>query len=173
MCSGATLERWYREEVKRQPQVLRLTREALMRHEAAGITTAAFPKMVRLGGIDCAATYLHEPGDARDGLTVTVPLVALNQVAEARCEWLVPGMLKDKVQALLKSLPQRPRSRLVPLPEAAGAFCQDVPFGEGGLMEALVRWTRERTQLPLQPHDFKLEMLPAHQFMNLRLVDEH
>ena len=173
VCSGATLERWYREEVKRQPQVLRLTREALMRHEAAGITTAAFPKMVRLGGIDCAATYLHEPGDARDGLTVTVPLVALNQVAEARCEWLVPGMLKDKVQALLKSLPQRPRSRLVPLPEAAVAFCQDVPFGEGGLMEALVRWTRERTQLPLQPHDFKLEMLPAHQFMNLRLVDEH
>ncbi len=87
-----------------------------MRHEAAGITTSAFPKMVRLGGVDCQASYLHEPGDPRDGITVTIPLFVLNQVQEERCEWLVPGMLKDKIQALLKSLPQRPRSRFVPLP---------------------------------------------------------
>ena len=64
VVSGATLERWYREESKRQPRLLMLTREELMRHEAAGITTAAFPKTIRLGGIDCAANYLHEPGDA-------------------------------------------------------------------------------------------------------------
>jgi ATP-dependent helicase HrpA len=68
--------------------------------------------------VDCAATYLHEPGDAKDGVTVTVPIYALNQVSEERCEWLVPGMLKDKVLALLKSLHQRPRSRLVPLPDS-------------------------------------------------------
>ena len=49
---------------------------------------------------------------------MTVPLFVLNQVSEERCEWLVPGMLKDKIQALLKSLPQRPRSRFVPLPES-------------------------------------------------------
>ncbi|MFX8485479.1 DUF3418 domain-containing protein, partial [Acinetobacter baumannii] len=89
--------------------LLKLTRDELMRHEAAGITTSAFPKTVRLGGVDCTASYLHEPGDPRDGITVTVPLFVLNQVSEERCEWLVPGMLKDKIQALLKSLPQRPR----------------------------------------------------------------
>ena len=111
VCSGYSFERWYREEVKKpQPELLKLTREELMRHEAAGITTASFPKTIRLGGVDCAATYLHEPGDARDGLTVTVPLFVLNQVNDERCEWLVPGMLKDKVQALLKTLHQRPRS---------------------------------------------------------------
>ena len=80
---------------------------------------------MRLGGIDCAATYLHEPGDAKDGVTVTVPIYALNQVGDERCEWLVPGMLKDKVLALLKSLHQRPRSRLVPLPEFAAEFCAE------------------------------------------------
>ena len=90
-----------------------------MRHQAAGITTQSFPPTLRLGGVDCAATYLHEPGDAKDGLTVTVPLFVLNQVSEERCEWLVTGMLKDKIQALLKSLPQKPRARLVPLPESA------------------------------------------------------
>ena len=56
-----------------------------MRHEAAGITTNAFPRTMRLGGIDCTCSYLHEPGDARDGLTVTVPLFVLNQVNEERC----------------------------------------------------------------------------------------
>jgi ATP-dependent helicase HrpA len=79
VCSGYSFERWYRDESKKQPHLLKLTREELMRHEAAGITTASFPKTIRLGGVDCAATYLHEPGDARDGLTVTVPLFVLNQ----------------------------------------------------------------------------------------------
>jgi len=79
--SGHSLERWYREEAKRQPSLLMLTREELMRHEAAGITSSAFPKTIRLGGVDCAATYLHSPGDAKDGVTVSVPIYALNQVS--------------------------------------------------------------------------------------------
>ena len=173
VCSGATLERWYREEVKKQPKLLHLTREELMRHEAAGITTAAFPKTLRLGGIDCTATYLHEPGDAKDGVTVTVPIYALNQVSDERCEWLVPGMLHAKVLALCKTLHQRPRSRLVPLPDYAAEFCELTPFAQGGLMDALLKAVRERTQLAVQRNDFKLEQLPPHLFMNLRVVDEH
>jgi len=177
VCSGYTLERWYREEVKRQPKLLQLTREELMRHEAAGITTAAFPKTLRLGGVDCVASYLHEPGDPKDGVTVTVPLFALNQVNDERCEWLVPGMLKDKVLALAKSLHQRPRSRLVPLPDYAGAFIADVnernAFGTGPLVDALLKSVRDKTQLDVKRNDFKLEQLPQHLFMNFRVVDEH
>jgi ATP-dependent helicase HrpA len=173
VCSGASLERWYREEVKKQPKLLQLTRDELMRHEAAGITTAAFPKTVRLGGIDCTATYLHEPGDAKDGVTVSLPIYALNQVSEERCEWLVPGMLHAKVLALVKSLHQRPRSRLVPLPDYAAEFCELTPFAQGPLMDALLKAVRERTQLAVQRNDFKLEQLPPHLFMNFRIVDEH
>jgi ATP-dependent helicase HrpA len=171
--SGATLERWVRDEAKRQPQLLQLTRDELMRHEAAGITSAAFPKVIRLGGIDCSASYLHEPGHAADGVTVTVPIYALNQVNEERCEWLVPGMLKDKVLALLKSLHQRPRSRLVPLPVFAEEFIEATPFGDGSLLQRLLQAVRERTQLDVQRADFKLEQLQPHHFMNLRIVDEH
>ena len=173
VCSTASLERWFRAEVKRQPQLLQLSRDELMRHEAAGITTAAFPRTVRLGGIDCAASYLHEPGDARDGLTVTVPIYALNQVADERCEWLVPGMLKDKVLALVKSLHQRPRSRLMPLAEFAQGFIESHAFGDGSLLEVLLQAVREKTQLPVQRNDFKLEQLSPHLFMNVRVVDEH
>ena len=173
VCGAASLERWYRDAARREPRLLMLSRDELMRHEAAGITTAAFPPTVRLGGIDCAAQYLHEPGDPRDGLTVTVPLYALNQVGDERCDWLVPGMLKDKVLALLRSLHQRPRSRLVPLPEFAAAFCEATPFGQGNLLDVLLQAVRERTQLPVQRNDFKLETLSPHHAMNLRIVDEH
>ncbi len=173
VVSGATMERWYREEAKRQPRLLMLTREELMRHEAAGITTAAFPKTIRLGGIDCAASYLHEPGDAKDGLTVTVPIYVLNQVSEERCDWLVPGMLKDKVLALAKTLHQRPRSRLVPLPAYADEFVAETEFAQGDLVDALVRHVRERTQIAVQRNDFKREQLNPHLLMNFRVVDEH
>ncbi|MBX9834528.1 MAG: DUF3418 domain-containing protein, partial [Burkholderiaceae bacterium] len=177
VCSGYSFERWYREEVKKQPDLLKLTREELMRHEAAGITTASFPKTIRLGGVDCAATYLHEPGDARDGLTVTVPLFVLNQVNDERCEWLVPGMLKDKVQALLKTLHQRPRSRLVPLPDTATKFAEALnapeKFGSGGLVEAVLKLVRDATSLDIVKADIKVDMLSPHFFMNFRVVDEH
>jgi len=176
VCSLHSLERWYRHASKLSPKLLHLSREELMRHEAAGITTDAFPKVVRLGGVDCAATYLHEPGDAKDGLTVTVPLFALNQVNDDRCDWLVPGMLQAKVQSLLKSLPQKPRARLVPLPASAekmaALLTEPEVFGASALLDALLKIVREVTQLDVKRTDFKLDMLEAHQFMNFRVMDD-
>ncbi|WP_422616685.1 ATP-dependent RNA helicase HrpA [Rhodoferax sp.] len=193
VCSGYSFDAWYRDACKK-PEVLMpmpergaapagnsklllLTREELMRHEAAGITTQSFPKTVRLGGVDCAATYLHEPGDARDGLTVTVPLFVLNQVNEERCEWLVPGMLKDKIQALLKTLHQRPRSRLVPLPESARKMAETLNapelFGHGALLNAVLKLVRAATAVDVVRADIKVDMLSPHFFMNFRVVDEH
>ena len=177
VCSGASCEAWYRDEVRRQPQLLTLTQAELMRHEAAGITTLAFPKMLRLGGVDCPVTYLHEPGDSKDGVTVDVPLFALNQVNEERCEWLVPGMLKNKVQALIKTLHQRPRSRLVPLPDTAARMAEQLNtlplFGAGSLTEAVLKWVRDATSLDIKRGDLKLDMLAPHLFMNFRVLDEH
>ena len=171
--SGATLEKWYREASKADPKLLHLSRDELMRHEAAGVTSNAFPKTIRLGGVDCTATYLHQPGDARDGLTVTVPIYALNQVNEERTDWLVPGMIEAKVTALLKSLHQKPRARLTPLPEFVAEFVELHPFAQGALLDVLLKAVKERTQLAVQRNDFKLEQVPAHLFMNLRVVDEH
>ena len=175
--TGASCERWYKEQALKQPQLLLLSKEELMRHEAAGITTQAFPKTLRLGGVDCRATYLHEPGDPKDGVTVEVPIFALNQVNEEHCEWLVPGMLKDKVQALIKTLHQRPRSRLVPLPDTAACIAADLlqpeKMGAGSLTDAVLKWVRDATSLDIKRNDFKLDMLAPHLFMNFRVVDEH
>jgi len=177
LCSARELEAWYKAHHSANPKLLYITRDELMRHEASGITSQAFPKLIRLGGVDCKASYLHDPGDAKDGLTVELPLFALNQVNEERCEWLVHGMLQQKVQALLKSLPQRPRSRLVPLPESAARLTEilNVPeaFGKGALIDALLKLCKEATSVDIKRTDFKLDMLQPHLFMNFRVVDEH
>jgi ATP-dependent helicase HrpA len=173
VCSTATLEKWYRQASKDDPKLLHFSREELMRHEAAGITSDAFPKVLRLGGVDCRCDYLHQPGDARDGLTVTVPVFALNPVNEAACEWLVPGLLEAKVLALVKSLAQRPRARLAPVPAFVDAFLAATPFGDGSLIERLTAAVKTHTGLPLTRADFKQELLPAHLSMNLCVVDEH
>ncbi|MDN7587218.1 ATP-dependent RNA helicase HrpA [Burkholderia seminalis] len=180
--TGAAFERWYRDEAKKggQPEdklrLLYLSRDDLMRHEAAGVTTDLFPKRATMAGVEMALTYHFEPGTPRDGVTLAVPLYALNQVDARRCEWLVPGMLKEKVQLLLKSLPQKLRRHCVPLPEYAAGFVERMGrerFGAGGLVEALIADVRGETQVAMKTADFKLETLPAHLFMNFKVIDEH
>ena len=180
--TGASFERWYRDEVKKsgQPEdklrLLYLSRDDLMRHEAAGVTTDLFPKRMTMSGVEMALTYHFEPGSPRDGVTLAVPLYALNQVDARRCEWLVPGMLKEKTQLLLKSLPQKLRRHCVPLPEYAAGFAErngGPRFGAGGLLESLIADVREQTQVAMKQSDFKLETLAAHLFMNFKVVDEH
>ncbi|AIO74945.1 ATP-dependent RNA helicase HrpA [Burkholderia multivorans] len=180
--TGAAFERWYRDEVKKSGQpddklrLLYLSRDDLMRHEAAGVTTELFPKRATMAGVEMALTYHFEPGSPRDGVTLAVPLYALNQVDARRCEWLVPGMLKEKVQLLLKSLPQKLRRHCVPLPDYAAGFVERAGrerFGAGGLVEALIADVREQTQVAMKAADFKLETLPAHLFMNFKVIDEH
>ena len=178
ISSRDQLRAWLRQLPQAQrAQALVLTPEDLMRHTADAVTQAAFPDLIRLGGIDCPVTYLHDPGDARDGMTVRLPLVALNRVAQQRLDWLVPGMLPDKVLALLKTLPQKARARLVPLPATAQALAQHLSqpehFAKGDLLAAMLPWLRGRTQLEQRASDFKPDMLPAYLHMNLQLEDEH
>ena len=166
-------EKWYQAESAKDRKLLYLNRDELMRHEAAGITTDLFPKILPIAGIDMALTYHFEPGSHRDGVTLTVPLYALNQVRPERIEWLVPGMIKEKVHLLLKSLPQKLRRHCVPLPDYAAGFVDRQPFGEGDLLDVLIADIREQTGTMIKRADFKLETLPAHHAMNFKVIDEH
>ena len=175
--NGAAFEKWYRQASADNPKLLYLNREDLMRHEAAGVTTELFPKVMRVAGVEMGLSYHFEPGAARDGVTLTVPLFALNQVSAERAEWLVPGMLKDKAHLLLKSLPQKLRRHCVPLPDYAAGFVARVEerktHGRGSLLDALIADVREQTGVMVRVGDFKLETLPAHHFMNFKVIDEH
>jgi ATP-dependent helicase HrpA len=175
--NGSAFEKWHKDAAAQTPKLLYLNRDDLMRHEAAGVTTDLFPKLMTVAGIEMGLSYHFEPGAARDGVTLAVPLYALNQVSAERCEWLVPGMLKEKVHLLLKSLPQKLRRHCVPLPDYGAGFCERIQerraFGKGALLDALIGDIRERTGVVVRTGDFKAETLPAHHFMNFKIIDEH
>ena len=177
VVNGAGFEKWHKDATRDNPKLLFLNREELMRHEAAGVTTELFPKTLTVTGIEMALTYHFEPGSLRDGVTMSVPLFALNQLPRERVEWLVPGMLKEKVHLLLKSLPQKLRRHCVPLPDYAARFCERMQetgkFGRGDLIDAIIADIRTQTSLAVMTTDFKVETLPAHHFMNFKVIDEH
>ncbi|SDG97925.1 ATP-dependent RNA helicase HrpA [Janthinobacterium sp. YR213] len=177
VCNGAGFEKWHKEATRENPKLLYLNREELMRHEAAGVTTDLFPKTMSVTGLEMGLTYHFEPGSVRDGVTLSVPLYALNQLPRERCEWLVPGMLKEKVHLLLKSLPQKLRRHCVPLPDYAAKFCERVHeagvFGRGDLIDAIIADIRTQITINVLTTDFKPETLPAHHFMNFKVIDEH
>src|SRR5919201_376986 len=139
MYNAAAFEQWRVRAEREAKRLLYLSREELMRHEAAGITTENFPPELALGANRFALEYHFEPGSSRDGVTMTVPLALLNQVPVQRTEWLVPGLRKEKVRALAKSLPQRLRHKLGPLDEFADAFSATVEPSDTPLASALAR----------------------------------
>lgn len=171
--NAVLFEQWHKEMVKTTPKLLYLNKDELMRHEAAGVTTDLFPKTMQVSGVALQLAYHFEPGSARDGVTLSVPLFSLNQVSADRCEWLVPGMIKEKVQLLIKSLPQKIRRHCVPIPHYAAGFCERKEFGAGNFLDALIADIREQTGLLCLTTDFKFETLPAHLTMNFKVVDEH
>ncbi|HYN13688.1 MAG TPA: ATP-dependent RNA helicase HrpA [Burkholderiales bacterium] len=170
--TAADFERWRRQGEAARPRLLYLSREDLMRHEAAGITTENFPPALELGPNRFALEYQFEPGSPRDGVTMSVPLALLNQVPAARSEWLVPGLLKEKVKALAKSMPQRLRHKLGALEEFAAAFCDTVPPSDTALAAALARYMRAELNLDVPLDAFRPDSAPHHLHMNFRVVDD-
>ncbi|WP_232756730.1 ATP-dependent RNA helicase HrpA [Thauera phenolivorans] len=177
VCDLAGFEAWRKTVEKAEPKLLHLSRDQLMRHEAEGVTTDRFPAALEVLGQKLKLAYLHQPGEADDGVTLTVPLAMLNQIPVSRCEWLVPGLLEEKVTALMKTVPQKHRHRLQPIADSAAAFMAAFEASEFDthepLLKMLQRFVEERVHLKLPLESFRVENLKPHCFMNFRVIDEH
>ena len=140
--NGAAFEHWRADAEKQNPRVLFLTREYLMRHSAMEITEAQFPETLQIADVTYKLRYRFEPGHALDGVTITVPLHLLNTLEETPADWLVPGLIRDKVAAYLKALPKNLRRHLFPIPEQVDGIphrrrcTQAVPHRAGGFCAA-------------------------------------
>jgi ATP-dependent helicase HrpA len=173
VVSVAALDKWRRENEAANPKILYLSKEDLMRHDADGITIEYFPKTMEVGGVKLALTYHFEPGAPRDGVTLAVPVYLLNQIDEKKMEWLVPGMVKEKVAALLKTLPQKFRRHFVPLPEWGAKFAEKHEKPEGVLLDVIREEAAAEFRIDIKASDFKLEAVAPHLFLNYKVIDEH
>jgi ATP-dependent helicase HrpA len=171
VCTTAGFERWRADAEKRDPRHLYITREALMRHAAAGVTEAQYPETLNMAGAQLPLKYRFAPGHPLDGLTLTVPLALLNQLDEARLSWLVPGMVREKVGWYLKALPKAFRNRLIPLPEFVTAFLEDTEPGEASLPDAIRAWLKRRFDDVPPASAWDDAQMPAHLAVNVEVVD--
>ena len=143
--------------------------------DAPAADEAAFPDVLRVDGQAFALAYRFAPGEDDDGLTVTVPRDALADLDPGRFEWLVPGMLEEKVLALLRALPKSLRRAVMPLAGVAREFTAGAPGGDGSLHEALARFL-DRTRGVSVPRDAwsparLRRVLPAHLLMRFEVTD--
>ncbi|NTV94200.1 MAG: ATP-dependent RNA helicase HrpA [Thiobacillus sp.] len=169
--NGAAFEKWLREAEAKSPRLLHLRRENLLKER--GADARDFPKELDLGGVRFALAYRFDPGAEDDGVTLLVPLAALNQVPQARCDWLVPGLLEEKALALIKGLPQSVRRAFVPVPEFARAAAEALRPSEQPLTDALAEFLAKTTGQGIPRDAWRPEALPAHLTMNYRVLDEN
>jgi ATP-dependent helicase HrpA len=169
--NGASFEKWLREAEAGSPKLLHLRREDLLKDR--GANPRDFPKELDLGGVSFALAYRFDPGAEDDGVTLLVPLPALNQVPAARCDWLVPGLLEEKMTALIKGLPQGVRRAFVPVPEFARAAAQALTPGEATLTDALADFLARTTGQTIPRDAWRFDNLAPHLTMNYRVLDEN
>ncbi|HET7546950.1 MAG TPA: ATP-dependent RNA helicase HrpA, partial [Usitatibacter sp.] len=167
-----SFEAWYRAASAKEPKLLFLAREDVMRHGAESVTEELFPKALAMGEATFPLAYRFEPGHPMDGVTMTVPLALLNQVDDAAIDWLVPGMVRDKVAWTMKALPKRIRTQLVPVPEHVTKLLETTQPGAASVRDEVLAYASRAAGERLDADVFSKEEPPAHLRMNIRVVDE-
>ena len=172
IVNGAGFEQWRREAEQKNAAHLLLTREYLMRHAAEDITEAQFPDSLHAGEFDVPLKYRFDPGHALDGITATVPLALLNKLDAAAFDWLVPGMVRDKVAFAFKALPKNWRRQLTPPAEHVTRFLQTEGAAHGLLGDAVARYASRAAGAPLAREEAAGIDYPPHLRCNYRVIDE-
>ena len=169
---GRRFESWRKQVEQTQPKLLYLTQEYLMRNNSSGVTEVQFPDVLTIDGMVLQLGYHFEPGSDDDGVTVTIPLPALNLFKPQRFEWLVPGLLHEKICQLIKSLPKQIRRNFVPVPNFADACLQSIKIGDDPLLESLQQHLLRMTGIKVNRDDWDIAKLSPHMLMRFNVVDE-
>ncbi len=169
--NAAALGSWRRKAERRDPRILEMQESDLMAFGHDRPDATAYPDRYTIGGMDLALRYRHEPGADDDGVTATIPLELLGRLDAGRFEWLVPGLLVDKIESMIRSLPRRMRTRFMPIRETATGAAEHLRFGERSLFEALSGYLEAIGGAAVRREDYRLDMLEAHHFMRFELVD--
>jgi ATP-dependent helicase HrpA len=171
VVSGRHFDRWWKRERQSRPDLLDYPMDLLIEGDVAPDDRDR-PAIWRQGGLDLALSYRFDPGSAADGVTVHVPLSSLGAVQNRGFEWLVPAFRTELVIALLRSLPKRLRTPLVPIPDTASALLADVTPRSGPLLDVLAEAIERLRGVRIEPGDWSLDDLPAHLRMTFSVEDE-
>ena len=172
-----TFEAWLKTAERDNPRLLFLSRDDLMQHAAAHITEEQFPKFWQTADGKFKLSYRFEPHHPLDGVTMTVPLTVLNRLHAPSLEWLVPGMLREKIQLLIKALPKQIRRICVPVPDFITKFLESNPDRQAAIIPQLAHFIAKsagdmRILEQIDQDAWAAQELPEHCYLNLRIIDD-
>ncbi len=170
--SGTHFDTWWKQARRDDPGLLTFDPAMVVNESAEPVRQADYPDEWREGELVLPLSYEFEPGSATDGLTVHLPVSAVNQVDPDTFPWLVPGLREDLVVALIRSLPKQLRVSFVPAPDHARAFLASVTPGEEPLLDALERFLRASTGVVVPRDAWDRSRVPDHLLPTFEVVDE-
>mgnify|MGYP001330823578 CR=1 FL=1 len=165
-----SLERWWARATRDDQNRLFMSHEDVLRRDVGSVGDELYPERLPGEGLELPLTYVYQPGDAEDGVTVSVPLEALGSLEEVRLEWLVPGMVREKVVAMLRSLPKQLR-RLYDAPTLADRVLASPDRGKRRLAEVVRDEMAKLADFPAPSMDEIERQLPDYLRMNIRVLD--
>jgi ATP-dependent helicase HrpA len=171
ISTGAAFEKWRREAEAKDPKLLWLTHKDISPGEVE-LDAERFPDHLSAGPLVVQLRYRFEPGHEDDGVSALVPLHVLNQLPEEPFQWLVPGLLDEKIEALVRSLPKPLRVHFVPVPDAVNKVLPLLDRGRGSLHAQLADALLRTGGVPVPRDAFREDLLPPHLRMNFLLIDE-
>jgi len=171
VVSSTTFESWWRSVRGTDPEILHASLGLLLDSEAEP-EADDYPDLWHCAGHDLGLDYVFEPGHPDDGVTVRVPLAALNQVDDRGLDWQVPGLRPDLVHALMRTLPKPVRRKIAPIAEAAANFVAETDPDNRSLVAALAEFCSALAGEPIGPSAFDPSRVPAHLRVSFTVVDE-
>jgi len=172
VCTAADFETWRREYETSNPRGLFFSRELLLADGAIDISSSDYPDQIEMDGLVLPLSYHFAPGEDDDGVTLICPVEVLNRVSIERCEWLVPGLLEEKIAVLIKALPKPIRRNFVPAPDYAAACSEAMNSADGPLTGALSRQLLRMTGMEVAQSAWNLESVPSHLRMRISVTDD-
>jgi ATP-dependent helicase HrpA len=169
--SGPSFETWRKKIEREQPRLLFLDRAVLLADAGPVADGERYPDHLDLDGLKLPLRYRFAPGEDDDGVTLTVPLAAVNQVDPRRLDWLVPGLQTERMAALLKSLPKAVRRNFVPVPNYVRALLEVIEPGEQSLTGAMAEQLQRMTGVQISEEAWNPDAVPPHLRMRFRVVD--
>lgn len=121
----ATLAKWWKDNWEENPNMLNFDPDEVERLQTTQSTDLAdYPDHWNTVGTDgqpfrLRLSYIYDPSNPLDGVTVHVPLYALSRLTSEEFTWNVPGLLDELIIGMIKSLPKSLRVQFVPAPNTA------------------------------------------------------
>ncbi|NVJ66632.1 MAG: ATP-dependent RNA helicase HrpA [Gammaproteobacteria bacterium] len=168
--NSKTLNQWLKKD-KHNSKRLEFSKDLILGEDKQD--SDLFPETIKVKGVELKVEYHFEPSHERDGVTVKLPQSLRQRFSDIDFERLVPGLLEEKIEYLIRSMPKRFRKNFLPVPTYAKACYESVLEQKGSLKDILSKQLYKMTGVILTQEAWSEIKLPEHLLMRFEVINDH